>query len=84
MPDIGPFTAPAHTIRFVGVLLAAYVGTVSCSNPNANAPVVIATQVSPATVQVGDTVTVITTVFVAGLAQASVETNTCDTPFDVL
>lgn len=57
---------------------------IGCSNPNANAPVVIATQVSPGTVQVGDTVTVITIVFVGGLTTASVETNTCNIPFEVL
>ena len=71
--------------RHVSALLPWLVVTsVSCSNPNANAPVVIATQVSPATVQIGDTVNIITTVFVGGLAQASVETNTCDIPFEVL
>ncbi|MBV6521285.1 MAG: hypothetical protein MNPFHGCM_01419 [Gemmatimonadaceae bacterium] len=56
----------------------------SCSNPNANASVVIATQVSPGTVLVGDSVSVIATVFVSGSKPVSVETNTCGGPFEVV
>ncbi len=84
MPVSCQFGVRARAPHFLILFLIAWLTSVSCSNPSANAPVVIATQVSPASVPVGDTVNIITTVFVGGIAQASVETNTCGSPFEVL
>ncbi|MFN8582463.1 MAG: hypothetical protein U0163_15995 [Gemmatimonadaceae bacterium] len=79
-----PIHRPRRAVT-AGIVACTALAVLACNSGNPQTtPVQVSTQVSPTQIVIGDTMRVITTAYITGAGRASVESHTCDSPFEVL